>query len=81
MFVNNEMGAIEPISVIGGIIREFRESTSKPRNLETSEYPFLHVDASQAFQFFDRNVDRLGVDFMTLVNIKSDGPRAPRRCM
>jgi cysteine desulfurase len=75
MFVNNEMGAIEPISVIGGMVREFRESLSKSRNLKISKYPLFHVDATQAFQFFECNVNQLGVDFMTLSSHKIYGPK------
>lgn len=43
-------------------------------NYETS-YPLFHVDAVQAFQYFDCNPDELGADLMTLSAHKMYGPK------
>ena len=68
MYVNNEIGTIEPIAEIAKVIREFRI-----QNL--TSYPFFHTDAVQAFQFMDCAVDVLGVDLMTLSAHKIYGPK------
>ncbi|MBI2033597.1 MAG: cysteine desulfurase [Candidatus Liptonbacteria bacterium] len=38
-------------------------------------YPLFHTDASQAFQFLDCNVKKLGVDLMTISAHKIYGPK------
>lgn len=70
MYANNEIGSIQPIREIAEMIRKFRE-----REHALPYYPLLHTDAVQAFQFFDCNVDELGVDFMTLSAHKIYGPK------
>ncbi|HUX36075.1 MAG TPA: cysteine desulfurase family protein [Candidatus Paceibacterota bacterium] len=40
-----------------------------------AEYPLVHTDAVQAFQFLDCNVKNLGVDLMTLSSHKIYGPK------
>lgn len=82
MYVNNEIGTIQPIQTISEIIRNFREereeriasSTDRPSPL-TSHYPLFHTDAVQAFQFLDCDVEKLGVDMMTLSAHKIYGPK------
>ena len=59
MYANNEIGTIEPISKISEIIKNFRDE------LKTI-YPLFHTDAVQAFQYLDCDVQKLGVDLMTL---------------
>jgi len=72
MWVNNETGAIQPISKIGEIINDFKNShPSTP----PSPYPMFHTDATQAFQFFDLNVIKSGVDAMTFSAHKIYGPK------
>ncbi len=74
MYVNNQMGAIQPISEIADIIGDFRTKTLnlKPK---TSPYPLFHTDAVQAFQYLDCNVENLGVDYFTLSAQKIYGPK------
>ncbi|MGC8775840.1 MAG: cysteine desulfurase family protein [Minisyncoccia bacterium] len=69
IYANNEIGTIEPLKEISKIIQEFK----KENNL--TNYPLLHTDASQAFQFLDCNVLNLGVDLMTLSSHKIYGPK------
>lgn len=70
MYANNEIGAIQPIAEIAKQIAQFRS-----RENALPYYPLLHVDAVQAFQFLECNVDALGVDMMTLSGHKLYGPK------
>jgi cysteine desulfurase len=85
-YANSETGTIQPISKITKVIRDFRNwkfQTTNPK-LQTNSnysitqlpiYPLLHTDAVQAFQYLDCNVDKLGVDLMTLSAHKIYGPK------
>ncbi|MEK7162693.1 MAG: cysteine desulfurase family protein [Patescibacteria group bacterium] len=83
MYANNEVGTIQPISAITKIIKEFRiknlefRANNNPQSsiLNPQFYPLLHTDAVQAFQYLDCNVNKLGVDFMTLSGHKIYGPK------
>ncbi|MDP2648006.1 MAG: cysteine desulfurase family protein [Candidatus Yanofskybacteria bacterium] len=68
MYANNEIGTIEPIQKIGKIIRAFREKHG-------SEFPLFHVDACQATEYLDMNVQQLGADLLTFNGSKVYGPR------
>ncbi len=70
--VNNEIGVIQPMSEIAGVIREIKFDRLK-RGLKTPLY--LHSDASQALNLLDISVARLGVDLMTLNAAKVYGPK------
>jgi cysteine desulfurase len=73
MYANNEIGTVQPIVEIAKIIKEFRAShLGKTRAFP---WPLFHTDAAQAFQFFDCNVDMLGVDLMTISSHKIYGPK------
>jgi cysteine desulfurase len=61
MYVNNEVGSIQPIAEIGRIARE--------RNIR------FHTDAVQAVGLFDLNVDDLNVDLLSLSAHKIYGPK------
>ena len=61
MYVNNEVGSIQPIAEIGRIAREYN-------------VPF-HTDAVQAMGLYDVNVDDLSVDMLSLSAHKIYGPK------
>ncbi|MBI2055365.1 MAG: cysteine desulfurase, partial [Candidatus Sungbacteria bacterium] len=71
-YANNEIGAIQPIAEIGKVIKNWRRQQAEN---SPSHFPLLHSDASPAAGFLDLNVDRLGVDLMTLNSAKIYGPK------
>lgn len=68
MYANNEIGAIQPIAEIAKIIKDFKDKNS-------ANFPLFHVDAAQAFQFLDCDINKLGVDLVTLSAHKIYGPK------
>lgn len=69
---NNELGTIQPLSEISGIIREVKIDRMK-RGIKRQL--LLHSDASQALNLLDINVARLGVDLLTINAAKVYGPK------
>lgn len=63
MFVNNEIGCIEPIKEVGEIIEKFNDKV------------FFHVDAVQAYGKIDFKLKDLKVDFMSVSSHKIHGPK------
>lgn len=68
MTVNNEVGSIEPIRDIMKVIRGAKKKFG-------SKYPLFHTDAAQAPVFLDLNVEKMGIDLLTLDGSKVYGPR------
>jgi cysteine desulfurase len=63
MYANNEIGTIQPIKDIAKEVRYYR------KNNQTS-FPFFHTDAVQAVNYLELNVEKLGVDFLSLSGSK-----------
>ncbi|MFA5412960.1 MAG: cysteine desulfurase family protein [Patescibacteria group bacterium] len=69
MYVNNEVGTVQPIQKIGKFIRETNLSREKQNKI------YFHTDAVQAANFCDCRVDFLGVDMLSLSAHKIYGPK------
>ena len=63
MAVNNEVGAIQPVEALSGIVKRKNSPA------------VIHVDAVQAFGKLPLNPKRMGVDLMTVSSHKIHGPK------
>lgn len=68
MYANNEIGTIQPVREISRIVKEYRE-------IQSTEFPYIHTDASQAANYLDLSFQKLGVEMMTLDASKIYGPK------
>lgn len=68
MYVNNEVGTIEPIQKIGSIIK-------KVNGIRRNNRIYFHTDATQALQCLNCEVDSLGVDFLSFTGHKIYAPK------
>lgn len=75
VYVNNEIGTIEPVHELTGIVEEFKERIARREGTNVSPWPLIHTDAVQAFQYIDCGINRLRVDMMTLSGHKLYGPK------
>lgn len=89
MYVQNEIGTIQPIREISKIVREFRSDITLPigkvvvqrqnlpksYKLKAKSYPLFHTDACQAVNYLDISPNNLGVDLLTLAGSKIYGPK------
>jgi len=67
MYANNEIGTIQPLREIAKIIRHWNKNH---RNLI-----YFHTDAVQAINYLPINVEKLGVDLLSLNAAKIYGPK------
>ncbi|MCX6725964.1 MAG: cysteine desulfurase family protein [Candidatus Shapirobacteria bacterium] len=71
MYVNNEVGIIEPIREIGQLIKKINQS-----RITNHQSPiYFHTDVTQALQYLNCNVDYLGVDLLSLSGHKFYVPK------
>jgi len=67
MYANNEIGTINPIKEIAEICHQHGM--------------LFHTDAVQAAAYLDVNVEKIGMDLMSLAGINFMGQKALARCM
>ncbi|MFA6389939.1 MAG: cysteine desulfurase family protein, partial [Patescibacteria group bacterium] len=67
MYVNNEIGTVQPIAELGELIKE--------ENKKRGQKIIFHTDATQAIDYFDCHVDRLGVGLLSMSAHKIYGPK------
>lgn len=67
MYVNNEIGTMEPISEIGTMIEALNQDKEKKI--------YFHTDAVQATEYFEMDTKKLKVDLLTLTAHKIHGPK------
>ena len=84
MTANNEIGTIEPIREIAKVMRDVKKrrkeemekkEDSAPASPVGASYPLFHTDACQAVLYEELNVEKLGIDLLTLDASKACGPR------
>ena len=61
MYVNNEIGSVNPIDVIGALCKRYGA--------------LFHTDCVQAFGFEDIDVEKFGCDFLSVSSHKIHGPK------
>lgn len=71
MYVNNEVGTIQPIAEIGQLIKHLNLPSS------TFHHPhiYFHTDATQALPYLDCDVESLGVDLLSFTGHKIYAPK------
>jgi len=67
MYVNNEVGTIQPIDKVGRLVKKVNKKRSVPI--------YFHTDATQAIGHLDCNVNRLGVDSLSFSGHKIYAPK------
>jgi len=82
MYVNSEVGSIQPIREVGKIIRKINEKKlrdwQKADSKKRGEKPrsiLFHTDATQAVNFLDCNVKNNFLDLLSLSGHKIYGPK------
>jgi len=70
MYVNNEVGTIQPVREIGRLVKEINAGRKKK-----VDKIFFHTDAVQAANFCDCRADWLGVDLLSFSAHKIYGPK------
>jgi cysteine desulfurase len=69
MYVNNEIGTVQPITEIGKIIRTYNQQLTANNKI------VFHTDATQAVNYFDCDVKKLNVDLLSFSGHKIYGPK------
>jgi len=71
MYANNEIGVIQPIREIAKMIRRYKKNKKNKNQISSKiSLPFFHTDAMQAVNYLNLNVEKLGVDLLSLSGSK-----------
>lgn len=71
MYVNNEIGTVQPIAEIGKLLKKINTERAEQKLPRIS----FHTDATQAINYFDCDVDEIGVDLLSMSAHKIYGPK------
>ena len=74
MYVNNEIGTVQPISEIGKMIKQINQLRIDNSKLGSGKI-YFHTDAVQATEYQEMNVDYLHVDLLSLSSHKIGAPK------
>ena len=74
MYVNNEVGSVQPISEIGSIIREYEKKLHEA-GFDKSRTINFHVDAVQAYGKYVINPKQMAIDLLSVSGHKINGPK------
>ena len=72
MYANNEVGTIQPLREVAAVMRQVLVARRRAGNRMPL---WLHSDATQAANYLDLHVARLGVDLLTINGGKIYGPK------
>ena len=73
MYANNEIGTIQPVKEIGEVIKKINQERFK---LQASSFKiYFHVDAVQAVNYLNCNVNYLNADLVSVSAHKFYGPK------
>lgn len=82
MYVNSEIGVVEPIKEIGKVVEKINEERfnawqriGAAKKLPKPRAIYFHTDATQAVNFFSCQVKHLKVDLLSLSGHKIYGPK------
>ncbi|EKE18666.1 MAG: hypothetical protein ACD_9C00266G0005 [uncultured bacterium] len=71
MYVNNEIGTVQPIEDIGKMLKQINEERTEKKMPRI----IFHTDATQAVNYFDCDVNKLRVDLLSMSAHKIYGPK------
>ncbi|HBI34021.1 MAG TPA: cysteine desulfurase NifS [Candidatus Moranbacteria bacterium] len=71
MYVNNEIGTVQPIAEIGKLLKKINAERLEKKMPHIT----FHTDATQAINYFNCDVDELGVDLLSMSAHKIYGPK------
>jgi cysteine desulfurase len=71
MFVNNELGTIQPVRKISSEIKKIKNNKTG----QNKNFPYVYTDAAQAPQALGINRDQLGADLVSFDSAKIYGPK------
>lgn len=70
MYVNNEIGTIQPVAAIGRALEQLRRGLPRP-----TRFPLFHVDAVQALGKVELSPVAIGADLVSISAHKIHGPK------
>jgi cysteine desulfurase len=72
MYADNETGAINNVPKIARLVRDHRQKKG-------GEYPYIHTDATSAYEFLEVDIDKVPADLISLERVLVVRPRVSIR--